>query len=225
METAPTRRRTYRRRNSYRMMRQGQPAHMSTPSTGTDILLVRQPSKVMKHLFQTQDTLVGQSHLNELLGKLQRLTSFSAAIAMFECILAYLDMKYCLKADADQWLSDALRLCGVLCSVLLVACVLSFHMLRTKALHLEGSVYAPDPVYAMWTIRPIRWMILCELSICALIVPPGVNKDFPVQQLGSRNTLTTPEVLMPFIFTRLYHVLRWLYYQSSLRSYRARFYM
>lgn len=198
---------------------------MSTPSTGTEIRLKRLQTKEWSKFFRAEVAPSAESETCILLAKMRRLTAFSAVVAASDCVLAYMDMKYSLRTDFDRSLSQALRLCSLLISVLLLACIVSFHVLKTQALHLEGELYAPDPLYAMWSLPRIRFTVLLEVLLNAIIVPPSVNFEVQFDQLGTSNFLTVSEILLPFVAGRMYHTVRWLYYRSPLHQRKARFHL
>ena len=121
--------------------------------------------------------------------------------------------------DSENTTTDVLRLLSLTVSLCQIAVLVHYHRSRIKLQPpLARSFYVQVRPGLGW-----KWS-LAEVLLHCMVLPPGVNAQWTVYQLGTYAHLTLSDILFVLSLARIYHLIRAIYWVSGYNSLRARFY-
>ena len=165
------------------------------------------------------DTSPLANRIQTLFQRLRTACRGSAVVAVITALL--------VSCDADlshsDWASISLRGVGMMLSLCQVLLVLRYHYYRMKVLMRQGKVAATSAWLGLWTHD--REYVLLESFLNCIFVPPKFDSSVKYYQLGTYSYMEVDDFLMPFIYLRLYHCLRWGFYMSQFANPRTFFYV
>lgn len=135
---------------------------------------------------------------------------------LFELVAYLANDRYSANNDhTEDNITDVLRLLAIVISVCQVAVLVQHHNLRGRR-----------RVRNTQERRRLRWKwLLAETLLHCLVLPPRVNAEWKLYQLGTYANLALSDVLFAVGLLRIYHIVRAIYRLSSYSRYRAGFYI
>ncbi|KAK1939288.1 Small conductance calcium-activated potassium channel protein [Phytophthora citrophthora] len=190
------------------------------PPTGDNL-------RIAKHVIQDVYSI------QELYERQHLIENVACAIAMVGVILVILDNKYIVDKDTKL----GLRIVNSILTKILMSCILGRYFLERRIL-IRRNVLPPN--VSIFRMPKQLVQLALELAVCFIIVPPGTNGSFEVQQwkYHADDELCRPpfilqggscylvysypfEVLGLFSLCRLYMIPRVVRNLSSFASYRT----
>jgi len=137
-------------------------------------------------------------------------------VVLFEVVAFWANDRYSASNDhTEDTITDVLRLLAIVISVSEIAVLMRYHILRgqRRVRHTQER-------------KRLRWkLLLAEVLLHCLVLPPRVNEEWKMYQLGTYANLALCDVLFAVGLLRMYHLIRAIYWVYGYSGHRARFYI
>ena len=110
-------------------------------------------------------------------------------------------------------------LCGLACLQILLVLQYYFNALKIKKAYKTISKYS-----LIYHDTETFISMLLEIMICSIVAPPYIHYTYHFFQLSTLETLDFDDIILPFVFLRLYYILKTYYVFTYFNSIKSKFY-
>lgn len=154
--------------------------------------------------------------------KLKRLTLASLVIALTTISLAYLENELYYSNDNSE--SIVTRLLRVMIGFLTAAQLYMIVLYYIERLNNEKSDETIDEDTKLHENKKLFRMMLFELAVNCIFLPPFANYEFKVYQISIYTNATLNDIVFCAICLKFYHLSKYLYYRSRFNNERGKFF-